>query len=59
MKVKVFETSKDMGVASAKHAAQVLNEIIARGEKPRLLLSVQWMETWQGVSVNIISSVLA
>ena len=39
MKVKVFETSKDMGVASAKHAAKVLNEVIARGEKPRLLLS--------------------
>ena len=39
MKVKVFEQTGEMGQAAAAHAAQVLNEVIARGEKPRLLLS--------------------
>ena len=39
MKVQVFENSQQMGQASAKHAARVLNEIIAKGERPRLLLS--------------------
>lgn len=39
MKVKVFEHSQEMGQAAAKQAAQVLNAIIAKGERPRLLLS--------------------
>lgn len=39
MKVKVFENSQLLGRAAAKHAAQVLREVIARGEQPRLLLS--------------------
>lgn len=39
MKVKVFETTQEMGKAAAKHAAEVLNRCIAAGEKPRLLLS--------------------
>ena len=39
MKVKVFEQTEEMGRAAAAHAAQVLNAVIARGEKPRLLLS--------------------
>ena len=39
MKVQVFEQTKEMGQAAAAHAARVLNEVIARGEKPRLLLS--------------------
>lgn len=39
MQVKVFETTQDMGKAAAKHAAAILNEKIAAGEKPRLLLS--------------------
>ena len=28
MKVKVFETTKEMGAAAAKHAASKLNEVI-------------------------------
>ena len=39
MKVKVFDNSQALGLAAAKHAAQVLNAVIARGECPRLLLS--------------------
>ena len=39
MKVQVYENPAVMGQAAAAHAAKVLNEIIARGEQPRLLLS--------------------
>ena len=39
MKVKVFENTQEMAKAAAKHAAKVLNEHIAAGENPRLLLS--------------------
>ena len=39
MKVHVFEETKAMGQAAAAHAARVLNEAIARGGQPRLLLS--------------------
>ncbi len=39
MIVKVMENSQALGQAAAKHAAQVLNQIIACGEYPRLLLS--------------------
>ena len=39
MKVKVFQDTKEMGRAASAQAAKVLNEIIARGERPRLLLS--------------------
>ena len=39
MLVKVFENTEAMGKAAAKHAAAILNEKIAAGEKPRLLLS--------------------
>lgn len=39
MKVKVFQTTQEMGAAAAKHAAEVLNKHIANGENPRLLLS--------------------
>lgn len=39
MKVAVFENSQALGQTAAKHAARVLNAVIARGECPRLLLS--------------------
>ena len=39
MKVQVFAETKAMGQAAAAHATQVLNQVIARGEQPRLLLS--------------------
>jgi len=39
MQVKVFETTQEMGMAAAKHAAAILNEKISAGEMPCLLLS--------------------
>ena len=39
MKVKVFASCDEMGLAAARHAAQVLNETIARDGTARLLLS--------------------
>ena len=39
MKVKVFASCDEMGLAAAKQAAQVLNETIARDGTARLLLS--------------------
>ena len=39
MKVKVYENSQELGRAAAKHAASVLNERIAKGEMPRIILS--------------------
>lgn len=39
MKVNVFDKTEQMGAAAAAHAAKVLNDVIARGEKPRILLS--------------------
>lgn len=39
MKVNVFATTQEMGLAAAKHAAEVLNKHIQAGENPRLLLS--------------------
>ena len=39
MKVKVFDSTEAMGLAAAKHAAQVLNETIAKDGTARLLLS--------------------
>lgn len=39
MKVKVFETTEEMGAAAAKHAASKLNEVIKEKGAARLLLS--------------------
>lgn len=39
MKVKVFDTTEAMGLAAAKHAAEVLNTVIAKDGTARLLLS--------------------
>ena len=39
MKVKVFNTSEEMGLAAAKQAADYLRKLIAQGRQPRLLLS--------------------
>lgn len=39
MKVKVFNTSEEMGLAAAKQAADYLRKRIAQGRQPRLLLS--------------------
>ena len=39
MKVKVFDTTEAMGLAAAKHAAEVLNAVIAKDGTARLLLS--------------------
>ena len=39
MKVKVFETPKELGAAAAKHAAEVLRRAIAEKGSARLLLS--------------------
>jgi len=39
MRVKVFDTTDAMGLAAAKHAAEVLNTVIAKDGTARLLLS--------------------
>ena len=39
MKVKVYTTSEEMGLAAAKQAAACLREQITQGKQPRLLLS--------------------
>ena len=39
MIVKVFETSEEMGKKASEHAMKVINEVIAKGETARILLS--------------------
>lgn len=39
MKVRVFETSEELGKQASAHACAVINDVIAKGETARILLS--------------------